>query len=226
MRMRGNGDWSDRSDGGMGTNTVAEAQKQYSAIRAILEDLPTIEPCIVEEYDPAAGTVSVSLKNYPGMAQVHGVRVIGMGGNWGIIWPIIPYNKDKANATVGILLYLRSDSSESFASRSVHTAPTQAVHKGLGSIFIPDIALDSEPVPAATKGTTPVKVESGDFGLVNRKTGGCLLLKEDGGLEAHVAYARLVKIGSDRSALKRVAREGEAGGLAATSGTGFLEVTD
>lgn len=224
---KGESDYSDRqSPGGSDAIGLKGGMQNRAMIRSMVGEAMTAEPALVEEYDAAAGTVSVSLKNQPEALPLHGVRVAGMGGNWGIVWPIVPATTDRKKATVGIVVFMRTDSTESFGDRQVSTPPSQVLHRGHGAVFIPGVALDADNVPDAVVGKTPLKVEPGDMGFVNRQSGGCLLLKADGGLEVHVAYMRIIKFGKGRSDLKTVARKGEAGGLAATAGTGFMEVTD
>jgi hypothetical protein len=204
---------------GLGVNKVKQALMQKMAIREQWADLMTAEPCLVEEYDVQRGIVSVSLKNFPHQPPMHGVRVVGSAGDTTYLWGIVPFDKDPANATVGIVLFLRSDATLSFHDRRIQDPPSRQRHGGQFAVFIPGALLDSEDAPPATTGETPVVAEIGDAGIIQRSTGSSLLLKKDGGLEAYVKYARFIEHGKDRGDL------GAVGGPGIDSGSKFLEST-
>jgi hypothetical protein len=182
------------------------------------EGLYTAEPCIVDSYDFLTQRVSVRLKNFPKAPVIHNVPIYNTMGSLRVYRSFTTYQENPLNADVGILLFMRSDSTTSWDFHSAQPAVTHTCHKGLGPVFVPGPLPLEDTVPtkrpavqddSATSATLD-KMGPKDTALVH-DSGAFILFKEDGKL---VIKADEVYIGDKADAVatyKAAARKGDAG---------------
>lgn len=191
------------------------------ALRRAMEDAadatPGPELALVDSYDFDRQRVSVRLKNRKEVGVIHDVPIAGSGGDLKHYFGFKTIQQHgETQASIGWLIYLRTDSALSLDKRGFTPPRTAMVWTGEDPIFVPleIVPLNearNEPSVKDKNATAAMadKLGPGDSALVH-KTGSHIIFKANGDLV--IKAANKVYIGNKdtaASAMKKAARDGD-----------------
>lgn len=221
----------DRSYGG-GSNALEEALAMKRAIMKAADDTPGPEFAIVEDYDFDKQRVDVCLKNFKDVTTIHDVPVMNRLGGMTVYQHFQTIKKDgEKKATVGLLLFTRSDSISSLDKRGFTPPDTRIVWTGESPVFIPlEALLVSEFTKESTvkdktdvAGTNDDKIGPGDVAFVH-ESGSFLTFKKNGDvvLKAKGKFY-FGDVDTNVADMKEVARKGDAVSVNIFTGSGTID---
>lgn len=157
------------------------------SIRKAVDNLAGPEFVMIESYDFAKQRVNVRLKNRPEVGTIFNVPIIGAGGDLKHYHGFRTIKEDgEMLASVGFLIYFRTDSSMSLDKRGFTPPRTPLYWTGEHPVFVPFEAVMLNEVTAepsvkdiAATSTMPDKLGPGDSALVH-STGSHIIFKENG----------------------------------------------
>lgn len=182
----GHGDVINRNYGEIG-NPLEQGLVIKRAIRKAVDRVAGPELALVESYDFAKQRVNVRLKNRPEVLTIFNVPIAGTGG------PLKHYQGFKtinehgeANASIGWLIYFRTDSSVSMHKRGFSPSPTSIMWSGEHPVFVPmemiplsDVRNEPTIKDANATGAMTDKLGPSDSALVH-SSGSHILFKSNG----------------------------------------------
>lgn len=182
-------------------------------------------PAIVWDYYPKSQRVDVRDKSHPGSTTIYNIPIMGTGGVFRTVAPLIagrpgsPYGgqetaSHRGKATVGIVLFLDTDSANAWLDHSQHP-PTSAIAHGIdGAVFIPHILTtdDGDATFLYEEVDGPDDIGPFDAWMQDDRSGSYMVFKANG--DIIIKAAGDVYIGgldSEVSTYKDAARKGDAG---------------
>lgn len=198
-------------------------------------DVETNEAVMVVAYDHAKNTVDVVIKNDPDRQTIMGVPVLDQGGFFRI-YRGLGRNNGTAHGdrrTTGLLVFPKLDARRAFEDFRRRHPPSRRCFIREGGVFIPMSAWvrdpnTPDPLPPNLAASDPGEaheVAPSDLALVDPDTGAGIIIKPGGRVVVTATNVDFIRIGETEADLATVARAGESGGDAATTGTAFIRST-
>lgn len=211
---------------------VAELGRRQM-IRAMLDTMWTMELAVVVKYHFDTQRVDLELRRQPGIRFLNIPILNGLGGGAMAVHDLKTVEADPGpahnpyqNASVGVVLFPRTDATSAYDQRSVEGPVASAMkHQGLGPMFLPveALMLSDTPPPALDTASTPSDAE--DLDVVQRGDSG--IAWDDGSFfvrkrsgKGVFKFTELYLGDKDAAAsgFKAAARQGDdVGGVGATS---------
>lgn len=195
-------------------NQVKKAFTRLKRIEEILKGVWTAEPVVVTDYHFSDQEVDVKLINYPdSYRKIKNIPIYNTSGGLQVIQRFgeTP-NANKIGSDVGILLFTRTDSKNSFHDKTLNESHPPVYHEGSSGIFIPGpITTDEDPPDILDPFATSTDLDDlgpQDSALVH-ESGSHILFKENGEV---VIKGKEIFFGSDQDSVtsfKTVARDGD-----------------
>jgi hypothetical protein len=212
----------------MGARPFA-AQLAMAERRGVMRQISeawTAEEAIVHDYDAEAGTVDLKLKRYPRGAIFRDIHVYDDGDSLRRHRALkTELRHGIGNATVGMVVFPRTESGNALADRQITASTTKLFHCARGGRFFPGVRIDmDDPLPILSNNgsaTDADQIGPDDDAFIH-ESGSRLIFKSTGDVVLLAAPGRSVFFGvGDQltGSMAALARVGDAVQVGASSGT-------